>query len=1448
MSTQPAPSLGSLAAQLSELSLRDAHRLGRRLEGARRIRRAESRDAVLAEIAAEVERARARLAARAARRPEVRYPEQLPVSRKKDEILAAIRDHQVVVVAGETGSGKTTQIPKICLELGRGVRGMIGHTQPRRIAARTVAERVAEELGTPLGQSVGWKVRFTDRVDPDATFIKLMTDGILLAEIQTDRELRGYDTIIIDEAHERSLNIDFLLGYLAQLLPRRPDLKLVITSATIDPERFARHFAGYATVDGAPRAGAEPKPAPIIEVSGRTYPVEVRYRPLVDDPVRTPGPAEPARGAARAAGGGSGSGGPAADPERDQVTAIIEAAEELMAEGRGDILVFLSGEREIRDTAEAMEKMRARAGTRGPWRHTEVLPLYARLSHAEQHRVFQRPEGGARRIVLATNVAETSLTVPGIKYVIDPGTARISRYSHRTKVQRLPIEPISRASADQRKGRCGRTSDGICIRLYSEEDFARRPEFTDAEILRTNLASVILQMTAAGLGDIAEFPFIDPPDHRNIRDGVQLLTELGALDPQQKDPRKRLTRIGRRLAQLPVDPRLARMVLEADRNGCVHEVMVIAAALSIQDPRERPADRQAQADQLHARFKDESSDFLTYLNLWRYLREQQRTRSSSGFRRMCRAEYLNYLRVREWQDIYAQLRTIARQMGLSVDEQPAPGDPAASDAASDDELGPDVPVSSASGARPGHGERPSPGGFAAPANADRIHISLLAGLLSHIGMKDPTQDARSGAEAGRRGGGDPARRPSRNEYLGARNARFAIFPGSALFRKPPRYVMSAELVETSRLWARVNARIEPEWIEPLAQHLVKRTYSEPHWEKDQAAVMAYEKVTLYGVPIVTHRKVNYGRIDPELSRELFIRHALVEGDWRTHHRFFAANRRLLTEVEELEHRARRRDILVDDETLFDFYDQRVPADVVSGAHFDAWWKKQLRRGGEAAELLDFERSMLINEKAGRVTKEAYPDVWHQGRLKFRVTYQFEPGTDADGVTVHIPLQVLNQVSGDGFDWQIPGLREELVTELIRALPKPIRRHCVPAPDVARAFLARTDASPGAPGSDGAPQEPITVALARELHRMVGVPVSPDDFDWAKVPDHLRITFRITDERRRKLDARAEDKDLEALRQRLRPKARQALSRAAAATAERSGGTAIERTGLTDWTIGSLPRVFETRRGGQPVKAYPALVDDGPAAGTVSVRLFETEAEQQEAMRRGTRRLIVRNIPVNPAKYAADRLDNAQKLALSANPHGSMQALFDDCVTAAADALIADASGPVWDEESYRKLYDRVRAQIVDGTVRAVDQVQQVLAAWQSCQRRLKSMTSPTLAANLADVREQLDRLVGPGFVTASGLSRLPDLLRYLIAADRRLTQLPTNVARDTARMAKVHEMQDEYAWLLEQFPPGRPVPQEVRDIRWMIEELRVSYFAHALGTAYPVSDKRIVRAIDAAAP
>ncbi|QGN49526.1 ATP-dependent RNA helicase HrpA [Micromonospora sp. WMMC415] len=1328
-------SVRELHRRLSPLMFRDQRRLQRRLEGVRKLRDPQRRESALAEIAEDVARAEARLAGRRAAVPAITYPPALPVSERRDDIAAAIRDHQVVIVAGETGSGKTTQLPKICLELGRGIHGLIGHTQPRRLAARTVADRIAEELGTELGDVVGYKVRFTDQVS-EHSLVKLMTDGILLAELQTDRMLRQYDTIIVDEAHERSLNIDFILGYLKQLLPRRPDLKVIITSATIETDRFARHFAD-----------AEGNPAPVVEVSGRTYPVEVRYRPLVEV---TEAEDEDE-----------------ADEEnvRDQIQAIGDAVEELAAEGPGDILVFLSGEREIRDTAEALgrlvQKKRSLLGT-------EILPLYARLSTAEQHRVFAPHTG--RRVVLATNVAETSLTVPGIKYVVDPGTARISRYSHRLKVQRLPIEPVSQASANQRKGRCGRTSDGICVRLYDEQDFLSRPEFTDPEILRTNLASVILQMTAIGLGDIAAFPFIDPPDRRNITDGVNLLHELGALDPAETDPAKRLTALGRRLAQLPVDPRLARMVLEGERNGCATEVVVIAAALSIQDPRERPVEKQAQADQAHARFADKESDFVAYLNLWRYLREQQRDLSSSAFRRMCKAEYLNYLRVREWQDIVSQLRQVLR----TPEKEQGRRGPA--------EAAPD-----------GGGRRRAGADLPEEIDTPKVHQSLLAGLLSHVGLKDP----------------------QKHEYLGARGAKFALFPGSALFKKPPRWVMAAELVETTRLWGRVNGRIEPEWVEPLAQHLVKRSYSEPHWEKKQAAVMAYERVTLYGIPIVTSRKVTFGRIDPALSRELFIRHALVEGDWQTHHQFWRDNQKLLAEIEELENRARRRDILVDDETIFQFYDERIPADVVSGRHFDAWWKKERR---QRPDLLTFTRELLVNAGRGGVDEADYPDEWRADGVSLPLTYTFDPGTPTDGVTVDIPLPLLNQVPAESFDWQVPGLREDLVVALIRSLPKAIRRNFVPVPDYARAALAQLPAG----------EEPLLDALTRQLRRMTGVTVPRDAWDVAKLPPHLRVTFRVLGDDDAPV---AEGKDLPALQRQLKAEVRQVVAAAA---------PDVARTGLTEWSIGTLPRTIEQVRAGYAVTAYPALVDEG---ATVGVKVFDSPAEQEAAHWAGTRRLLRLTVP-SPAKILQGRLSNEAKLALSRNPHGGVQALIEDAAGAAIDKLIADAGGPAWDAEGFAALRETVRAGLVDSVVDVMDRVRKVLAAAYAIEQRLGATRNLAVVAALADIRAQLTGLVHAGFVTETGYARLPDLLRYLTAVERRLDRLPGNPARDKQQQDRITTVQKEYADLLAALPPTKRQSTAVRQIRWMIEELRVNVFAQALGTPYPVSEQRIYRAMD----
>src|SRR3954451_10024108 len=999
----------------------------------------------------------------------------LPITEHREELLSAIRDHQVVIVAGETGSGKTTQLPQFCLALGR---KLVAHTQPRRLAARTVAQRIAEEMGVQLGTPVGYAVRFTDRSGPD-TRIRLMTDGLLLAEIRRDRLLRRYDTIIVHEAHERSLNVDFLLGYVKRILPRRPDLKLIVTSATIDPERFSRHFDG----------------APVIEVSGRTYPVEVRYRP----PEETDDPTE----------------------------AIGDAIDELLREGPGDVLCFLSGEREIRDAAEVLE---GRLGER-----VDVLPLYARLASAAQQRVF-KPHS-KRRVVLATNVAETSVTVPGIRYVVDPGNGRISRYSARLKVQRLPIEPVSQASADQRKGRCGRTGPGICIRLYDEEDYEARPRFTDPEILRTNLAAVLLQMAAAGLGEIEAFPFMDPPDRRQVRDGLNLLTELGALDQRSK-----LTGVGRKLAQLPVDPRMGRMVLEAGERACTDEGIVIAAALSIQDPRERPADAREAADARHARFNDEDSDFLGFLNLWRYLTERQRELSNNQFRKLCHTELLHYLRVREWQDLASQLRQAAKGVGLKINHT--------------------------------------------PAERDDVHMALLAGLLSHVGMHAP----------------------QRREYVGARNARFAIFPGSSLAKRRPSWVMVAELVETTRLWGRVAARIQPEWLEPLAGHLIQRSYSEPRWVRKRAQVVATERVTLYGLPIVDGRNVAYGRIDPETSRELFIRRALVEGDWDTRHEFFARNAARIAEVAALEEKVRRRGILASDQALYEFYAERIPADVVSGGHFDRWWREQ------PPDLLDVPRERLV---AGEVDLSGLPDVWRQGDLELRLSYRFQPGSELDGVTAHVPLKTLPQLRPDGFDWLIAAWRGELVSTLLRSLPKDLRTRLVPVPDTSPAALALLKPRRG----------PFLDALAAAVQQVRGVAIPRDAWDLSRLPAHLRMHFRVDDERGRVV---AEGSDLDGLRHDVAPRLRSELARAAAP---------LERHGMRAWDLDSLPRAVALPGTGQAVRGYPALVDEGETAG---VRVLPTPEAQRAAMRAGTRRLLLLTVP-SPARWVTDRLSGPERL-------------------------------------------------------------------------------------------------------------------------------------------------------------------------------------------------------------
>ena len=1319
----------SLFSQLNNIMLVDKRRLSARIHGIGKIKSQEAQQAVADEIQQQIEQARLRVESRksAVKNPIV-FPKSLPVSQRKAEIEKLLCEHQVIVVAGETGSGKTTQLPKMCLELGLGNLGSIGHTQPRRIAARSVATRIAEELQTELGDLVGYKVRFNDQIS-DNTQIKLMTDGILLAEIQTDRFLNQYSCLIIDEAHERSLNNDFILGYLKQLLPRRPDLKVIITSATIDVERFSKHFNN----------------APIIEVSGRTYPVEVRYRPVAEE------------------------------DDQDQLQGILNAVDELQAEGRGDILIFMNGEREIRDTAEALQKQNLK--------HTEILPLFARLSAQEQNKIFH--PSGLNRIVLATNVAETSLTVPGIKYVIDPGTARISRYSYRTKVQRLPIEPISQASANQRKGRCGRVSEGICIRLYSEEDFNNRPEFTDPEILRTNLASVILQMTALGLDDIEAFPFVDAPDKRHIQDGVKLLEELGAIQPkkiksykndgesfptrakdvsankngtryetcaiesEEKKQGWELTPIGRQLAQLPVDPRLAKMLLSAVDFSSVYEVMIIVSALSIQDPRERPTEKQQASDEKHRRFADKKSDFLAFLNLWNYVQEQQKALTKNQFRRQCQKDFLNYLRIREWQDIYQQIRLAVREMGLPINSE--------------------------------------------KAEYQQIHTALLSGLLSHIGLKEA----------------------EKQQYLGARNAHFAIFPNSVLFKKQPKWVMAAELVETSKLWGRMVAEIEPEWIEPLAEHLTKKSYSEPRWSKSRGAVIADEKVSLYGVPIVAARPVNYGAIDPRMSREIFIQSALVEGDWNTKHKFFKQNQQLIREVEELEHKSRRRDILVDERTLFEFYDQRIGTDVVSQKHFDTWWKKAEKQD---PELLNFERSFLINDDAEQVSKLDFPNFWHQGNLKLKLTYQFEPGTDADGVTVHIPLPLLNQVEMTGFDWQIPGLREELVIALIKSLPKSYRRNFVPAPNYAQAFLGRAVPL----------EKPLLDTLIYELRRMTGVTVEAEHWHWEQIPSHLKMTFRVVDENGKKI---AESMNLDELKFSLKDRVQESISAVA--------DDGIEQSGLHIWSFAELPQCYEPKQRGFSVKAFPAIVDEKDAVG---IKLFETEFEQAVAMQQGLRRLLLLNVP-SPIKYLHEKLPNKAKLGLYFTPFGRVLDLIDDCIACAVDKLIADFGGFVWNEEGFDKLRDFVRENVNEVTVDIAQKVEQILTLTHQLNQRLKGKMDFTMAFALSDMKSQISGLIYQGFVQKSGYARLPDLLRYLQAIDKRMDKLAQDVNRDRAAMLRVEQVQQAYQQLLAKLPKSKPISDEVAEIRYMIEELRVSLFAQQLGTKYQVSDKRVLNVI-----
>jgi ATP-dependent helicase HrpA len=1227
------------------------------------------------------------------------FPESLPITVRRDELVSAIRDNQVIIVAGETGSGKSTQIPKLCLEAGRGIEGMIGHTQPRRVAARTVAERIAEELGTPISGGVGYTVRFNDRVS-DGTLVRVMTDGILLNELQRDRSLRRYDTIIIDEAHERSLNIDFILGYLKQLLPRRPDLKVIVTSATIDTERFAAHFG----IDG--------EPAPVFLVEGRTFPVELRYRPYGRD-----ADSQDAR-----------------HDHRDQVTAVLDAIDELERAGPGDVLVFLSGEREIHDVANALKIAELKG--------TEVMPLYGRLSSAEQHRIFQSHRG--RRIVLSTNVAETSITVPGVRYVVDAGTARVSRYSRRLKVQRLPIEPVSQASANQRAGRCGRVAAGICIRLYSSDDYDARPEFTDPEILRTSLASVILQMTSIGLGNVAQFPFVEPPDHASIKDGYLLLDELGAIEPGRTGSVRDLTEIGRQLARLPIDPRLARMVVEADRHGCVREVLVIASALSIQDVRERPNESPEQAAELHRRFDVAGSDFLSIVALWDYLRDRQRELSGNRFRRLCRDEHLNYVRVREWRDLYSQLRQVAGRLGI----------------------------------RPGIDE----------AHSDHVHRALLAGLLSQIGYRE--------------GEG--------RQFRGARNIEFVVAPGSVLSNKPSRWIVAAELVETNRLWARRVATIQPEWAEPLADHLVKRSYTEPEWDSKAGRAVTRESVLLYGLPIVTARVIGLDRIDRELAREMFVRNALIAGAWDTRHGFVDRNRRFVERVGLLEARVRRRDLL-DDDSLVAFYDEHVGREVTSGRHFDRWWKNA---SAEDPEGLDLTASVLTNR--GGISLSDYPDTWTQGELELPITYRYEPGAPLDGASLSVPLTALNQLTMEGLDWLVPGFRRELVASMVRSLPKDVRRELIPMTETADAIFDRL----------GPPEGSLQSALVRAVADVRGVHVRESDFDDSTLATNLRMHFVVIDAVGTVVDA---SDDLDSLRDRQAGNARSALALASPVS---------ERRGITRWDLGNLERVVEhTVESGATVRSYPTLLDRGDS---VALRVVDNEGLQARAMRGGVRRLLLMTGAPTSTKIERS-LDQPGRLAI-ARIQLDLNDLTAECIETAVDSVMTRFDLP-WGESEFGALERVVRSDTAQIAADALGVAADIAGAAGRVRKRLGSLTSDSLVPTVADANAHLDRLVCPGFVRRAGAHRLPDVHRYVRGIEYRLDHLAGDVQRDQRRMAEVRPVERDYRTAADRLDRAS---DDVIDVAWMLEELRMSTFAQAMGVIGPVSAPRIRREFERA--
>ncbi|PRE64229.1 ATP-dependent RNA helicase HrpA [Burkholderia multivorans] len=1298
--------------------------------------------------------------------PPITYPESLPVSGRRDEIARAIAAHQVVIVSGETGSGKTTQLPKICLELGRGLgtggTGLIGHTQPRRLAASSTGRRIAEELGTPFGEVVGYKVRFTDNLAPGAS-VKLMTDGILLAETQTDPLLKAYDTLIIDEAHERSLNIDFLLGYLKEILPKRPDLKLIVTSATIDADRFARHF------------GSDAHPAPVIEVSGRLYPVEVRYRPVAEDrPAVKHAEGTASRDRAKTA----------REAERDLMDAIVDAVDELCREGSGDVLVFLPGEREIREAAEALRKHHPP--------HTEILPLFARLSAADQDKVFK--PSNARRIVLATNVAETSLTVPGIRYVVDTGLARVKRYSYRNKVEQLQVEPISQAAANQRAGRCGRVADGICIRLYDESDFQARARFTDPEILRSSLASVILRMKSLHLTAIESFPFLEPPPGRAIADGYQLLNELGAVDDDNA-----LTPLGRELARLPLDPRVGRMILAARDQQSLREVLIIASALSVQDPRDRPIDAQEQADQAHRRFADERSEFLQWLKIWTWFEEAvAHKKSNRQLVDACRQNFLSHLRLREWRDVHSQLLTVVREHGWRLNES--------------------------------------------EATYEQVHLALLTGLLGNLGLKADD---------------DP-------HYLGARGIKFYLWPGSALAKKAGRWVMAAELVETSRLYARCLAKIEPEWVEKVGAHLLKKSLSEPHWEKRPAQVSAFERATLYGLPIYHRRRVAFGRQDPARARELFIRGALVDGEFDTKLPFFAHNRKLLADIEQLEHKSRRQDVLVDDELIYAFYDHAIPAGIHTGAAFERWYRDEVKKSGQPDDklrLLYLSRDDLMRHEAAGVTTELFPKRATMAGVEMALTYHFEPGSPRDGVTLAVPLYALNQVDARRCEWLVPGMLKEKVQLLLKSLPQKLRRHCVPLPDYAAGFVERTGRERFGAGG-------LVEALIADVREQTQVAMKAADFKLETLPAHLFMNFKVIDEHGRQL---AMGRNLAQLRQELGAQAQQQFQKIAAAStiavgADADGGAAPAAAGapagrdgrgakggkaaapqtlaapepgatalyenLATWNFGKLPELLEIRRRGQTLYGYPALVDRGTHC---DVEVFDSPEEAARIHRAGLRRLFALQLK-EPIKYLEKNLPGLREMAMQYMSLGTQDELRDQLIDTALDRACLQDPLPD-DDASFHARRDEGRSRLNLLAQEIARLVGQILTEYAGVVKKL-AQAKPFAQAH-ADLQQQLSALIGKRFVIDTPYAQLVHFPRYLKGIALRIDKLKADPARDAKQLGELQPLVQQYQRAVSQ--RGGVVDPRLAEFRWLLEELRISLFAQELRTPMPVSVKRLYK-------